>query len=134
MNKKRSTFRGPPPSFYKAGGYGEYGAKRAEHAYNPNSGGTTNEEAPQESYGDFGGGFGPGQQTQGREVPHFDDKRHKETQESVNEHISGRRRRGRRSINIEEELERGKTLVHFLVVSGTIGIIGLTVKIFGDMA
>jgi curved DNA-binding protein CbpA len=130
LNKKRSTFRGPPPSFYKAGGYGQQGAKRSEYAYhNPNPEG---QEASSESYGDFGGGFGPGQQKQGHQVPHFDDRRHKETHDSVNEHIQARRRRMHRTIRVEEEYEKGNMLLNFAIVSGIIVIIGATAKIFGD--
>jgi curved DNA-binding protein CbpA len=129
LNKKRSTFRGPPPSFYKSGGYGKHGAKRTEHAYSNAEG---KEEAPHESYGDFGGGYGPGQQKQGYQVPHFNDKRHKETHDSVNEHIWARRRRTQPSVKVEEDYRKGDMLINFVVVSGVIGFIGMTLKIFGD--
>ncbi|EAT87315.1 hypothetical protein HBI56_169840 [Parastagonospora nodorum] len=129
LNKKRSTFRGPPPSFYKAGGYGEHGAKREQYAYSYADG---KEEAPNESYGDFGSGFGPGQQRQGRHVPHFNDRRHKETHDSVNEHIWGRRRRANPSVRVEEDYMKGDMWVNFVVVSGVIGFIGAMIKIFGD--
>lgn len=133
MNKKRSTFRGPPPSFYKSGGYGRQGAKRAEYAHhNPNAEGQNAQDAPDESYGDMGGGFGPGQQKQGHQVPHFDDRRHKETHDSVNEHIWARRRRAQRSARTEEEYEKGDMLLNFVIVSGVIGIIGLSAKFFSD--
>jgi len=132
LNKKRSTFRGPPPSFYKSGGYGQHGAKRAEYAHhNPNAEGQE-KEAPDESYGDFGGGFGPGQQKQGHEVPHFDDRRHKETHDSVNEHIWARRRRYATRVRVEEEYEKHNALLNFVMVSGVIGMIGMTVKFFTD--
>jgi hypothetical protein len=133
LNKKRSTFRGPPPSFYKSGGYGSHGAKRAEYAnHNPYAEGQESQEAPSDSYGDFGGGFGPGQQKQGHEVPHFDDKRHKETHDSVNEHIWARRRRTQRTVRVEEDYSRGGMLLNFVIVSSVIGLVGMTAKIFGD--
>jgi curved DNA-binding protein CbpA len=133
LNKKRSTFRGPPPSFYKAGGYGQHGAKRAEYAnHNPHAEGQESKEAPGESYGDFGGGFGPGQQKQGNEVPHFDDRRHKETHDSVNEHILARRRRMQEGVRLERDYSRGGVLLHFVMVSSVIGLIGMTAKIFSD--
>ena len=132
LNKKRSTFRGPPPSFYKSGGYGRHGAKRAEYAYsNPHSEGGETKDAGQESYGEYGG-FGPGQQKQGNDVPHFNDRRHKETHDQVNEHIWARRRKLRRSIRVEEEWEKGNMLVNFVMVSIVIGLAGLTAKFFGD--
>lgn len=131
LNKKRSTFRGPPPSFYKSGGYGKHGAKRAEYAYsNPHSEGADAKDAGQESYGNYGG-FGPGQQNQGNEVPHFNDRQHREMHENVNEHIWARRRRLRRAVKVEEEWEKGNMLVNFMLVSGVIALIGLTAHIFG---
>ncbi|KAF2127233.1 DnaJ-domain-containing protein, partial [Dothidotthia symphoricarpi CBS 119687] len=116
LNKKRTTFRGPPPSFYKSGGYGQHGAKRSEYAHHDPRGG---EQAGQESYGDYGG-FGPGQQRQGSEVPHFDDRRHKETHDSLNEHIYARRRRSK--LHRVEEVNRGSVVMNFLLVSGAIAI------------
>jgi len=130
LNKKRSTFRGPPPSFYKAGGYGRHGAKRAEYAYsNAQEGGEASNHAGQESYGEWGG-FGPGQQKQGNQVPHFDNIRHKETQDNVNEHIWARRKKLRRNIKVEEEWEKGNMIVNFLAVSAVIAMIGITAKFF----
>jgi curved DNA-binding protein CbpA len=131
LNKKRSTFRGPPPSFYKAGGYGRHGAKRAEYAHHEHEGEEKGEEsAGAGSYGGYAG-FGPGQTRQGDDVPHFDDIRHKETLENVSEHIQSRRRKARREV--EEEIDKGNMLVNFLMVSGVVGVIGLTAKVFGDL-
>ena len=128
LNKKRGTFRGPPPSFYNSGGYGRHEAKRTEYAHhNPNAGG---QEADPESYGEQGG-YGPGQQRQGQKVPHFDDVRHKETHEQVHEHIQKGRRRSK-LYRRDEEYARGDMLVNFLVVSGIVGVIGATVKIFEE--
>jgi curved DNA-binding protein CbpA len=135
LNKKRSTFRGPPPSFYKAGGYGHHGAKRAEYAYHHahegREGGEGGKAAGSESYGEWGG-FGPGQQKHGNEVPHFDNRRHKETHDNVNEHIWARRRGPRPRVRAEEEWERGNMVVNFVMVSSVIAMIGVTAKLFGD--
>lgn len=131
LNKKRSTFRGPPPSFYKSGGYGRHSAKRAEHAHQQYAGAAGGEEGVgQESYGGFAG-FGPGQTHQGSEVPHFDDRRHKETHDNVYEHIYARRRRTRPS-EAQEEFDRGGMVANFLMVSGVVAIIAMTAKIFSD--
>ncbi|CAO2658670.1 Nn.00g063930.m01.CDS01 [Neocucurbitaria sp. VM-36] len=133
LNKKRSTFRGPPPSFFKAGGYGRHGAKRAQYAYHEaqTEGQEGSKEAGQESYGDFRG-FGPGQQRQGHQVPHFDDRRHKEMHDNVYHHIHARRQRARGTARVEQEYARGGMLVNFLMVSSIIGLIGVIAKIFGD--
>ncbi|KAF2256440.1 DnaJ-domain-containing protein [Trematosphaeria pertusa] len=131
LNKRRSTFRGPPPSFYKSGGYGRHGAKRAEYAHhNPHAGDAPGDEAGPESYGGFDG-FGPGQTRHGADVPHFDDRRHKATHDHVNEHIYARRRRAR-AAQLPEEFDRGGMLVNFLMVAGVVGFIGMTAKIFSD--
>ncbi|KAJ4365174.1 hypothetical protein N0V83_008792 [Neocucurbitaria cava] len=133
LNKKRSTFRGPPPSFFKAGGYGRHGAKRAEYAYQgaQTEGQEGSKEAGQESYGDFGG-FGPGQQSQGHQVPHFDDRRHKEMHENVYSHIHARRQRAQRMARVEVEYDRAGMVTNFLLVASIIGLIGVIVKVFGD--
>lgn len=128
LNKKRSTFRGPPPSFYKSGGYGQHGAKRAEYAYQSAN---TQGEAGPESYGDLGG-FGPGQQKQGHEVPHFDDLRHKETHDNVYQHIRSRRRRTTRTVRVEEDYDKGGMLLNFVLVSGVIAVIGTIATVFGE--
>ncbi|KAF2635835.1 DnaJ-domain-containing protein [Massarina eburnea CBS 473.64] len=127
LNKKRSTFRGPPPSFYRGGGYGSHGAKRAEYAHHTHEGGA--KSAGQESYGGFNG-FGPGQTSHGNEVPHFDDKRHKQTHDHVHEHIHARRRRSRPT-EIPDD-DRGGQLANFLLVSGAVGVIAWSAKAFGD--
>jgi curved DNA-binding protein CbpA len=132
LNKKRSTFRGPPPSFYKAGGYGAYGAKRAEYAYSQPQGEERGEkEAGPESYGEYGGGFGPGEAGLGHEVPHFDDLKHKRTHDHINEHIYARRRKTMVR-EVSDEVDRGGMLINFLLVTGAIGVIAFTTKVFAD--
>ncbi|KAF2184317.1 DnaJ-domain-containing protein [Zopfia rhizophila CBS 207.26] len=125
LSKKRGTFRGPPPSFYKGGGYGKHGAKRTEYAHQNTPGGSGQDEG---SYGQFGG-FGPGQTGQGNEVPHFNDQRHKRTHDQVNEHIYARRRK-RASEHIPDELDRSGMLINFLLVSGALGLIAWSAVIF----
>ena len=129
LNKKRGTFRGPPPSFYNSGGYGSHGAKRAEYAHHdPNPSG---DEAGPDSYGEQGG-YGPGQQRQGRGVPHFDNTRHQQRHEQVQEHILKGRRRSTLHRRGEEYARGGSHLTRFLIVSGIIGSIGAFVKVFED--
>jgi hypothetical protein len=130
LNKKRSTFRGPPPSFYKSGGYGRHGAKRAEYAAHQHAEEKEGEGAGAESYGGFDG-FGPGQTKHGSEVPHFNDRRHKETHDHINHHIHARRRRMRAS-EVSDEMDRGGMLVNFVLVAGVLTLIGLTAKILSD--
>lgn len=129
LSKRRGTFRGPPPSFYKSGGYGKHGAKRAEYAHHEHAGAKDAEDTAHESYGGFAG-FGPGQTRHGTHVPHFDDRRHKQTHDNVNEHIHARRKT-RRAAEIPE-LDRRGMLVNFVLVAGAVGIIGYTAKVLSD--
>lgn len=129
LNKKRGTFRGPPPSFYNSGGYGSHGAKRAEYAHhNPNLNG---DEGGSESYGEAGG-YGPGQRRQGQQVPHFDNMRHKQVHEQVHEHILKGRRRSMLYRRDEEYARGGSHLSRFLIVLGIVGAIGAFVKVSED--
>jgi curved DNA-binding protein CbpA len=129
LNKKRGTFRGPPPSFYNSGGYGKHGAKRAEYANrDPNSDG---QEQDPSSYGEEGG-YGPGQQRQGTGVPHFDDVRHKEAHEKVTEHILKRRRRSMLYRRDEEYARGGSHLSRFMIVASIIAAIGAGLKVAND--
>ncbi|KAH7125191.1 hypothetical protein B0J11DRAFT_527733 [Dendryphion nanum] len=123
LNKKRGTFRGPPPSFYNSGGYGRHNAKRAEYAHHtPGSGAGTEQDANQESYGDFGSGMGPGHTGKGKEVPHFDNLRHKKTHDHVYEHIAARRRRTRASQT--PDFEGIGPILRFALVTSAVGFIG----------
>lgn len=131
LNKKRSTFRGPPPSFYKAGGYGKHGAKRAEYAHHEHEGAAGDRSPGAESYGGFGEGFGPGQAETGNDVPHFDDRTHKRTHDTVYEHISARRRR-ERDAEIPKDFDRGGILANFLMVSGVVAIAAAAANMFSN--
>lgn len=95
LSRRRGTFRGPPPSFYRSGGWGAHGAKRsAAHdestgtgsgsgggAYASSSSSSSRREERPDEYSGYtaynAGGMGPGQEPFGRgtgagEVPHFD--------------------------------------------------------------
>lgn len=93
LSRRRGTFHGPPPSFYRSGGWGAHGAKRAAaHEESTGGGGraagssTTsenNDKASSDGPNTSGytaynaGGMGPGQQPFGRgtaneDMPHFD--------------------------------------------------------------
>lgn len=135
LNKKRSTFRGPPPSFYNRGGYGRHGAKRAEYAHHQHAKDKDADDAGEgasgsaESYPGFAG-FGPGQTGQGYQVPHFDDRKHKVTHDQVNEYIYSRRRKAR-AAEVQEEMGRSN-VANFVMVSSVLVIAGLIAKTFGD--
>lgn len=98
LSRRRGTFRGPPPSFYRSGGWGAHGAKRSQ-AHDESTSGTGgggssgthhhhhhghhhhhHHQQQQQSasgshgFGDFGGGATAGEPFGGGigEMPHFD--------------------------------------------------------------
>lgn len=98
LSRRRGTFTGPPPSFFRSGGWGAHGSKRrAAHEESTGSSGTNtgNPEGqntgagfghdPSKNHGSGAGGMGPGQRPYGQrrtddEVPHFDREGHERTQ------------------------------------------------------
>lgn len=107
LSRRRTQFRGPPPSFYRSGGWGAQGSKRQAQAEASGSAGTGESR---------GGGFGPGQGQAGfNNVPHFDQEGHNRTQEQQD------RRRRRR---MEEEsvgfAEGGSVLFQFLLITAVV--------------
>ncbi|KAI0534982.1 hypothetical protein GGR58DRAFT_29492 [Xylaria digitata] len=80
LSKRRSTFQGPPPSFFRSGGWGAQSEKR-QAAHEQSTGGAG---SPGSGYGagrGTMGGMGPGQDPFGHrdDVPHFDKESHQRT-------------------------------------------------------
>lgn len=115
LSKRRTQFRGPPPSFYKNGGWGSQGTKRqsqADAGASPGAAGTTTE-------GGFGGGgYGPGQAQAGWDVPHFDREAHLRTQEQQERRWMLRRRTG----GEDADYSGAGMLIQFLLVGGVISM------------
>ncbi|KAI0544651.1 DnaJ-domain-containing protein [Xylaria curta] len=88
LSRRRGTFQGPPPSFYRSGGWGAQGEKRRA--------------AHEESTGGMGG-MGPGQDPFGHreDVPHFDKEGHQRTGRH-----SDKRREARRAAAVNEDGQR----------------------------
>ena len=109
LSRRRTQFKGPPPSFYRSGGWGSQTSKRQAQAEGYRSAGTGEAR---------GGGYGPGQGHAGfNDVPHFDQEGHYRTQEQQD------RRRRRR---MEEEsigfVDGGSVLFQFFLVSAVISL------------
>ncbi|TRX93448.1 hypothetical protein FHL15_005723 [Xylaria flabelliformis] len=87
LSRRRGTFQGPPPSFYRSGGWGAQGEKRRA--------------AHEESTGM--GGMGPGQDPFGHrdDVPHFDKEGHQRTGRH-----SDKRREARRAATTNDDGKR----------------------------
>ncbi|KAI1735415.1 DnaJ-domain-containing protein [Xylaria scruposa] len=88
LSRRRGTFQGPPPSFYRSGGWGAQGEKRRA--------------AHEESTGGMGG-MGPGQDPFGHreDVPHFDKEGHQRTGRH-----SDKRREARRAATVNDDGQR----------------------------
>ncbi|XXH04303.1 Mitochondrial porin [Hypoxylon texense] len=98
LSRRRGTFQGPPPSFFRSGGWGAQGAKRRA-AHDESTGGGASSHSSSSSTGTgsqqnatgtgtgmgtgtgTAGGMGPGQNPFGHaaEVPHFDRLSHERT-------------------------------------------------------
>ena len=108
LSKRRSQFRGPPPSFYRSGGWGTQGEKRQAQANGSGAAGTG--EQPR------GGGFGPGQAQAGSDyIPHFDREGHHWTQEQQEQ---------RRKRRLDEEnvafADGGSTFLRFVLITAVV--------------
>ncbi|KAI9642794.1 hypothetical protein NHQ30_008527 [Ciborinia camelliae] len=113
LSRRRTQFRGPPPSFYRSGGWGEHSAKRRAAQDN----GAPGAEAPPNT--GMGGGMGTGQMPWGPEgdVPHFDKRAHTQTHDNVD-----RRRRRRMSQHFIPADEERSTFTNFVILSAVISL------------
>ncbi|KAI0012686.1 DnaJ-domain-containing protein [Xylariaceae sp. FL0662B] len=129
LSRRRATFTGPPPSFFRSGGWGAQGAKRrAAHegstsssssssSSSSTSSSSTSSSSTENSSGSGGsssssagtgtgagtmGGMGPGQNPfRDDEVPHFDRAGHERT---------GRENDRRRAVR-QQQMENGRSRV-----------------------
>ncbi|TKA24687.1 hypothetical protein B0A50_05675 [Salinomyces thailandicus] len=152
LSRRRTQFRGPPPSFYRSGGWGAQGSKRAEsasqssHAYEASGGGGGGGGQHASSQAGFGGGTGtsgpagtgPGGFTEGFEddVGHFDSRGHRRRQADIERtRHRARRKSGRGVVEPEVDYDGGggnPTVFNFVVVSGVLGVVlGSTRWLFG---
>jgi curved DNA-binding protein CbpA len=116
LSRRRTHFQGPPPSFYRSGGWGAHRAKRQ----------AAQEEASSTAYASaggsqtgVGGGTGPGQRPFGHDndVPHFDREGHFRT------HTNQEQRRQRRmSQGYTPTGPESSTLANFIFVSSIISL------------
>ena len=121
LSRRRTQFKGPPPSFYRSGGWGQQSAKRQSQA-NATAGSTNADNAS-------GGGLGPGQGRAGldHDVPHFDREGHARTQAQQDR----RRRRRLAEENVEYD-GGGSVLLRFALVGAVISFAWSTTVYFSD--
>ncbi|KAI1341361.1 hypothetical protein F5Y15DRAFT_413893 [Xylariaceae sp. FL0016] len=129
LSKRRGTYQGPPPSFYRSGGWGAHSGKRqAAHedstgfgsASSTSSSSTSSSSSSSHGGSAFaGGGMGPGQDPFGHrdDVPHFDKEGHERTGRHIDRRRVHRAQADGQNVNIEPE--RGAAGM-FFVVSGVL--------------
>lgn len=134
-SRRRSPFQGPPPSFYRSGGWGSQSSKRrAAHQestgstgsrYNPESNtGYNNPNASSSGGSGDTGGMGPGQRPYpqhnwfgGDDSPHFDKEGHARTHRRADERRATKKiRKGAPGEEGDEEGDWGR----LMVVSGVL--------------
>ncbi|KAK0754700.1 hypothetical protein B0T18DRAFT_425049 [Schizothecium vesticola] len=123
LSRRRATFHGPPPSFYRSGGWGAHGAKR-KAAHDESTGGAEAGGAWAGTASE--GGMGPGQNPwrarndHDRDVPHWDREAHERTQRRHDE------RRARRMASRVRFQGGENPFVGFFIVSGVLaaGLLG----------
>ncbi|KAK5711733.1 hypothetical protein LTR15_012328 [Elasticomyces elasticus] len=127
LSRRRTQFRGPPPSFYRSGGWGDQSEKRSEAA---SSASHSHEAQGQAQSGPTGpAGTGPGGFTSGfdNDVRHFDHDGHLKTHSTLEQNRHRARRKAR--VRSEESDYAGSSaLFNFVMISavllGTFGISG----------
>ncbi|KAK7951780.1 Chaperone protein DnaJ [Apiospora aurea] len=131
LSKRRSAFRGPPPSFYRSGGWGAHSAKRSA-AHESSTGSRSRSRSRRRRQGDHhndgawatgggpgatAGGMGPGQDPfkgSQDDVPHFDREGHERTGRRTEEARTSRRRMRTDGLDAIEA-ERGAMGMFFII-------------------
>ncbi|KAK0651572.1 hypothetical protein B0T16DRAFT_454025 [Cercophora newfieldiana] len=133
LSRRRGTFQGPPPSFFRSGGWGSYSEKRrAAHEETTGTGpaGSSGASAgAQEGTGTYAGGMGPGQNPyrsradRYNDVPHFDREAHERTHRR---HQERRERRTREAKGLNPFGTESGPVADFFVVAAIVaaGVLG----------
>ncbi|THX09242.1 DnaJ-domain-containing protein [Aureobasidium pullulans] len=124
LSRRRTQFKGPPPSFYRSGGYGSFSQKRSDaastgsHQYEA-AGASTDSSSAQDAPGTGPSGFQAGFNN---DVPHFDREGHFRTHDNVmkNRHRSRRRTGG---VSTDDILNNTSMLFNFVLLSGVLTVI-----------
>ncbi|KAM5352321.1 hypothetical protein ACJ41O_005044 [Fusarium nematophilum] len=128
LSRRRGTFRGPPPSFYRSGGWGSQADKRRKAheestgfgGGDASAGGGGHHRGPWGNpFGHHHGGMGPGDDPFGHqeEVPHFDKAGHTRTHRREDQRRKERQRRAVGDDDIEFEPQTS-IAGHFFIISG----------------
>ncbi|KAL8731326.1 MAG: hypothetical protein Q9166_003550 [cf. Caloplaca sp. 2 TL-2023] len=129
LSKRRTSFHGPPPSFYRSGGWGVHGIKRQRQADATGSAHASAAAASSNSPTSGRGGFGPAGSPDrlDYDVSHFDRDVHIRTQEQQDQ------RRKRRTGGEGLDYCSGENIVwKFVFVSGVLAAACLIPAMFAQ--
>jgi curved DNA-binding protein CbpA len=125
LSKRRSQFRGPPPSFYAQGGYGTQGGRKqraqaetdARHEASNHPGGLGSRPHFQGT-----GGFSPGDSEStfypDPDLPYFDKASHRRTHDNLG---ARRERMGADGVpHADPAVRRGNMIANFLIVTAVV--------------
>lgn len=120
LSRRRTQFRGPPPSFYRSGGWGSQGEKRQAQAEAAASASADAAAGSANGGARMGGGFGPGGAQTGwsNDVPHFDRQGHFRTQEQQDL----RRKRRMEEQTTYDYTGSGSMLINFILVGTAVSL------------
>ncbi|KAL8693677.1 MAG: hypothetical protein Q9218_001534 [Villophora microphyllina] len=129
LSRRRTQFRGPPPSFFRNGGWGAQTAKRQRQADTTASTQASSASASDTTRASSGGGYGSGSTSWGfdYDVSHFDRDGHMRTQEQQDQRRQ--RRTGEEAVGYSTG---GNVLVNFIFVSGMLAAACLIPALFSQ--
>ena len=123
LSRRRTQFKGPPPSFYRSGGWGNFSKKRGEYAsqgsHQHEAAGSTDSSSAQGAPGTGPSGYQAGFNN---DVPHWDRDGHLRTHDNVEK---TRHKARRRSVNVSTDdiLNNTSMLFNFVLLSGVLTVI-----------
>ena len=123
LSRRRTQFKGPPPSFFRNGGWGAHKTRRQQGA--EDAARAAQEESSARTAGGFG--FGQGQAGFNNDVPHFDQEGHYRTQQSYEERARRRRQNNTSGYVPEGALDMA---MRFVLVSSLVGLAYVPIWLF----
>jgi curved DNA-binding protein CbpA len=114
LSRRKTQFRGPPPSFYRSGGWGEHSAKRQAAM------GDDARPPPDSTRG--AGGMGPSGNERGYDnVPHFDKASHHRTQQEIDTRRADRAKAEKEWAETDRVADAGTLVFRFLGITFVLG-------------
>ena len=131
LSSRRTKFQGPPPSFYRSGGWGSHSEKREEHARQASHTYEAQGEAQSNAAGAAGTGPGGFQAGFDNDVPHFNHRGHYQTHSTIEKTRHRARRRQVRPADEELDYTGGSsTLFNFILITGSLTFIFAVSSVF----